>query len=212
MRGLFLSLILITSTAIAQTDEEINNNAVNLMDEGRYKEAIPFFSKLIQGNPENTLYRYNRAIALSNLGRVKEALADYTILYATIPDESEYAFQIGNSYEALDSIPQADFFFSEAIRLDNTNYLYFFKRGTLYLKQFEWTKARQDFDASLALNPYHDNSLHNRGIALYKLGFKELACTDWCQAIALGNTHSISHLEKNCKKRLEPCQPKNEDN
>lgn len=176
------------------------------MDKDQYKEALPYLDDLIKLNTQNPLFRHNRAVTLSNLERHREAIADYKILSEALPDESEYAFQIGNAYEQLDSTQQAIWFYSKAIELENTKFLYYFKRGTIYLKQSNFTHAEADFNASLRLNPSHDNSLHNRGIALYKLGHQRKACEDWCQAHQLGNVYSLSHLKKNCTK-FDPCIP-----
>jgi tetratricopeptide (TPR) repeat protein len=194
--------------AFSQSDEDatLNSKAVALMDNKQYKEALPYLDDLIRLNTQNPLFRHNRAVTLSNLERHREAIADYKILAKALPNESEYVFQIGNAYEQLDSAIQAIWFYSKAIELEKNKFLFYFKRGTIYLKQNNFIQAEADFDASLKLNPDHDNSLHNRGIALYKLGHQRKACEDWCRAYLLGNTVSLSHLEKNCP-RFAPCIP-----
>ncbi|MBA4054743.1 MAG: hypothetical protein C0490_08535, partial [Marivirga sp.] len=112
---------------------------------------------------------------------------------------------IGNAYEQLDSTKQALAFYDKAIKLTEDNFLYYFERGTIYLKQGDLAKAEADFNSSLVLNPDHDNSLHNRGIARYKSGEQKKACEDWCRAYQLGNSYSLSHLKMNCEK-FDPCK------
>lgn len=193
--------LLSSLTVFAQDEEEekLNNKAVALMNDKRYKEALPYLDNLIKLNSHNILFRHNRAVTLSNLERHREALVDYKILASALPEESEYEFQIGNAYEQIDSTLQSIIYYSRAIDLDTTRFIYYFKRGTIYLKQNYFVQAEADFTAALKLNPYHDNSLHNRAIALYKLGEESKACDDWCRAYQLGNTTSLSHLKKNCK-------------
>ncbi|HEX6890060.1 MAG TPA: tetratricopeptide repeat protein [Chryseolinea sp.] len=205
--GSVVIIVLMCIDVYAQSSEEadINNKAVVLMNGEQYKEALPYLDDLVTRDSISTIYRHNRAVTLFNLKKYREALADYEILSAAIPSESEYVFQIGNAYEQLDSAELAVHYYSKAIQLENDKFLYYFKRGTLYLHQGKFKEAENDFNESLLLNPRHDNSLHNRGIALYKLGQSRKACLDWCQAKELGNTYSASHIKANCS-MFDPCK------
>jgi tetratricopeptide (TPR) repeat protein len=128
------------------------------------------------------------------------------MLSKAMPEESEYLFQTGNAYEQLNNSQQAAHFYSKAIERDADQFLYYFKRGTIFLKQNKLKEAETDFNSSLLINPKHHNSLHNRAIARYKLGEADKACDDWCQSFLLGNSYSESHLKENCKKS-QPCIP-----
>jgi tetratricopeptide (TPR) repeat protein len=122
-----------------------------------------------------------------------------------MPDEAEYYFQAGDQLEKLDSLAKALPYYSDAIKLDPENFHYPFQRGTNYLKQEKFKLAINDFNLALKNNPEHDNSLHNRAIALYKIGKMEQACIDWCQALLKGNPKSASHLQRNCKTIPSDC-------
>jgi superkiller protein 3 len=185
--------------AIAQVAEEQNNKAIELMTEEKYEEAQLIFEKLVAENPGSTLYRYNLAVTLTNLKKRKEALHHYRILIKELPDEAEYYFQAGDLLEQQDSLKSAVLMFNKSIELEPDNFQYFFYRGTNYLKRNQFQLAVEDFNKSAKLNPEHSNSLHNRAIALYKLGRTLEACTDWCDALLLDNPNSASHLQRNCK-------------
>ncbi len=199
-------LLLLSSQIFSQTAEEVRLSKVvsELIDNDEYEKALPILHELVKLNDYNTIYRYNRAVAFFNLKQYTSAMADYKILSASIPEESEYVFQIGNAYEQLDSAQQAIQYYTNAIALEADNFLYYFKRGTVYLKLTSYRKAETDFNDALAINPNHDNSLHNRGIALYKLGKPTKACQDWCKAHELGNRYSAIHIRKNCH-TTNPC-------
>lgn len=92
------------AAAQSQSEEELNNKGLALMEEEKYKEALPYFEKLIEVNPEATPYRYNRAVTLFNLKQYHRALLDYIFLIDFDKEEPEYLFQIGNIYEHLDSL------------------------------------------------------------------------------------------------------------
>jgi len=209
MRSLLVVLCLATYSVFAQSEEDqLNDRGVALLNDENYTEAIPIFNHLVAQNPDMTTYRYNRAVALFNLKRFNEALKDYSVLHSSLPEETEYTFQMGNCYENMDSVRQAIHYYSEAIKGEQSFYIYYFKRGTLYLKQGVWKKSEQDFTAALSIDPKHHNSLHNRGIARYQLGQRTAACNDWCEAYQLGNPTSKSHLDKNCNSTTQPCKSK----
>lgn len=200
-----LAILLMSSIqAFCQVYEAINNKAMELMNNDQYTEAISLLNPLVEKNPSVTVYRYNRAVTYFNLKKYQEAIADYKILLEELP-EAEYAFQIGNAYEQMDSTLKAVSYFTKAISMDKDNYLYYFKRGTVHLKKSKFVNAIQDFNQSLLLNPEHDNSMHNRGIALFYTKKYEQACEDWCNASRLGNPHSTEHVKKNCKSVLISC-------
>jgi tetratricopeptide (TPR) repeat protein len=200
-------LLVVCIDVYAQSSEDvnINNRAVELMDDEQYKEALPYLDELVTRDSLSTIYRYNRAVTLFNLKKYKQALADYEILSAAVPEESEYVFQIGNAYEHLDSAQLAIDYYTKAIELENDKFLYFFKRGTVLLHKGRFKQAENDLNESILLNPRHDNSLHNRGIARYKMGQSRKACEDWCLANELGNPYSASHIKANCS-MFDPCK------
>lgn len=202
---LVLWILLVASNLFAQSSQEINDKVVALIDDEKYKEALPLSEKLLKENPHDFAAHYNHAVISFHLKKYEDALQDYRFLYQAVPDNAEYPFQIGNVYENMDSLKKATEYYTKAINITNKDFLYFFKRGTCYLKLEWYNEAIRDFDRSIQLNEAHHNSLHNRGIAYYKNNEKEKACEDWCQALLLGNPHSASHLDRNCKKYPDPC-------
>ena len=206
----FVVVILFTivgTTAFSQSKEDValNNQAVALMEEGKYKEALPVLNRLAEKDTANYIFRYNRAVTFFNLKQYQNAIAEYKYLNRLIPEQTEYIFQIGNAYEHLDSSNLAISYYNEAIAVDSDHFIYFFKRGTQFLKQEKFKEAIDDFGAALELNPKHRNSYHNRGIARYKLGNYKEACDDWCTADQMGNPHSKTHLTQFCNK-YQPCR------
>ncbi len=123
-------------TLFAQSKEEValNNLAVSLMDNGNYKEALAHLDKLTASDQNNFVYRYNRAVTLFNLKKYPEAIAEYKFLHDLLPEQSEYIFQMGNAYEQLDSTKAALTFYTQAIEMDQDHFMYYFKRGTVFLK------------------------------------------------------------------------------
>ena len=163
--NLLVAFVFASITLCAQSKEEValNNLAVSLMDKGDYKEALAHLDKPTAADENNFVYRYNRAVTLFNLKKYQEAIDEYKYLHELLPEQSEYVFQIGNAYEQLDSMNLALTFYTQAIEMDQDQFLYYFKRGTVFLKQNQLRRAEADLTSSIELNPKHHNSLHNRG-------------------------------------------------
>jgi tetratricopeptide (TPR) repeat protein len=207
MRAVVILLLATASSVCAQADtENAYDQSLQFIDKKNYQQALAPLDKLVKDYPDDYRFRQSRALCLFNLKRYKEAASDYRVLFTFADQDSEFPFQAGNAYENIDSLQLAIRFYSEAIKMEKTQYLYFFKRGTTYLKLNQWQNAIDDFSVSLKINEESHNALHNRGIAYYKIGSKEKACNDWCEAVVKGNPYSASHLQRNCQQRS--CIPK----
>ncbi|MBX2958137.1 MAG: tetratricopeptide repeat protein [Cyclobacteriaceae bacterium] len=206
MVRIITTLFLLTSFyCLAQKDIELVNKGFSLLEKEKYAEALTIFNQLVTDYPSHTLYRYNRGVTLFNLKQYELSLNDFKKLCKEIPEEPEYFFQAANLMEILNMTDSVEFYYTVALQLERENQQYYFKRGTFYLKNNQFTKSIIDFTASIKLDPEHFNSYHNRGIALYKIGKTENACEDWCKALALGSPVSAMHLDKNCEKRYRNC-------
>jgi lipoprotein NlpI len=190
--------------------DKLLDRAVTHMAKEEYREALSLLDALMRKDPANVFYRHNRAVCLFHVSAFKDALREYKVLAKASPSHAEYQFQIGNIYDHLDSLDMATRYYTAAIGLKDDDATIFFKRGTISLKQQKWVSAVLDFNRALALDSTHDNSMHNRGIALYKIGKRKEACNDWCRATKAGNPTSTNHFDSYCENYKKECD-KNEN-
>lgn len=202
-----LTVALQHNWTLGQSNEDLrlDNEALELVGNHEYERAIPILDGLLLKFPDRIHLINARAISYANVKDYRNALRDYRFLLNLDSTNSEYYFQIGNMYEGLDSLNKAEKFYSLSIKKDSGDFMTFFKRGTVYLKESKFWKALDDFNKSISLNQEYSNSYHNRGIARYKLNDKVGGCEDWCTALLKGSYISTTHLEKNCKDYPEPC-------
>ena len=73
--GLLVALVLLLG-ACGGVDEETARGS-DLLDEGRFEEAVAAFSEEIERDDEDALAYVRRGTAYHDLGRFEEALADY---------------------------------------------------------------------------------------------------------------------------------------
>jgi len=77
---------------------------------------------------------------------------------------------------------------------------YYLNRGNIYLKTGKLKAALHDYNYLLQLDSTSTSGLTNRGIAMYKLGYKDKACHDWEKASENGFTVANKYYQKYCKK------------
>lgn len=67
---------------------DLNNEAVRLIDEGRYAEAIPLLEKASAADPQNVSILRNLAEAHDQQGNTSKAIEAYRSLVAKAPDDT----------------------------------------------------------------------------------------------------------------------------
>jgi tetratricopeptide (TPR) repeat protein len=101
--ALLFFLISTSGNLAAQDVQGLQNQVVKLIAEEKYKEALPIIQQLIEIDPDQPLYRHDRAVVNFQLKNYKASLRDYKTLSKEYPTVEEYYFQIGNIYENMDS-------------------------------------------------------------------------------------------------------------
>ncbi|MDX1521532.1 MAG: tetratricopeptide repeat protein, partial [Anaerolineae bacterium] len=103
-------------------------------------------------------------------------------------------FRLGWLYQGpMEDPAQAIAAYDRAIALAPERALYFYNRGTAYLKANDFERAIADYDQALALDPANDYAVYNRGNAYLRLGQLEQAIADYRQAIALSPDYAKAH-------------------
>ncbi len=209
IRVIFVGVLSILACLPCQAQDEqekLLNRAVHFINTGQFTDALTILESLMANDSSDITLRHNRAIASFNLKNYRTALSDYLFLTRERPEEAEYFFQAGNSYEHLNDLATAIEYYNKALDIEKDNFLYFFKRGTALLKTKKFKESIPDFNDALALNPDHSNSFHNRGLARFATSNPGGACEDWCDASLLGNATASAHLAKNCKTYPPRCR------
>jgi tetratricopeptide (TPR) repeat protein len=95
----------------------------DLLDSGRYQEAIPYFDRALAIDPNNTDALNGKGYALYGLGRYQEAISFFDKALAIDPD---YVYALngkGNAFLGLERYQEAISFFDKALAIDPDNAL-----------------------------------------------------------------------------------------
>lgn len=120
---------------------------------GHYSEAIKFFEKVLQLNPDYKDALIEKAFAHMQLNEYKEALNYYNQLLKLYPEDAQTYYGLGIIYDNLDNKDLSIQNFLEAIKRNEKNDLYYFELGRTYHKYDQRENAEQCFLKQISLNP-----------------------------------------------------------
>eukprot|EP00927_Polykrikos_kofoidii_P031560 TRINITY_DN27114_c0_g1_i1.p1 TRINITY_DN27114_c0_g1~~TRINITY_DN27114_c0_g1_i1.p1 ORF type:complete len:665 (-),score=127.97 TRINITY_DN27114_c0_g1_i1:30-1991(-) len=176
-----------SNAVVGNTEEEARNLA---------SEALKVTGELLEDSPEDAEVRYWQGRALVRLGRREDAVAQLQRVLQDVPahQQARDLIQTMNSLEDVTvrgNIAYRDGCLTEAIKfytqgveqdlgcvdirtLANLHY----NRSSAYRKLGEFSKALEDVESALALNPRWTKALYRRGILLLESGRAAEALTD----------------------------------
>jgi tetratricopeptide (TPR) repeat protein len=128
-------------------------------------------------------------------GFYNKAIQDLSV-YLLSNKEDHEAFVIrGECFARQSDFSLAAKDYTKAIALEKNNSTYYFDRGFFYIQLEEYASAQKDFKMAIYFN-HSDIRLayFNLGIAEYRLGNKENACTNWRKSEDLG----MDYINKYC--------------
>lgn len=158
------------------------NRAYDLADQGLYEEAVEQYTKVLEGNPTNTIKiqtYINRAAAYARLQCWEESIADATTAINLDPESTKAYLNRAMAYSAIEGYDLAIADFSKIIELDDTMAEAYVHRAYAYINQEEFHKAIADCNEALDIDPEQTYAYFNRGLAHKGLGLVEEAINDF---------------------------------
>ncbi|PRY84980.1 tetratricopeptide repeat protein [Mongoliibacter ruber] len=150
LTGLFAILILISCSP---SEEELFDEGVRKMESSEYQNAIEYFDRVLDKNPENTSAHNAKGVALYQQDKYDEAIAAFTASIAL--DDTSYKpfFNRGNAYLEKKEFKNAVLDYNKANGLDPNQGDVYYNRGLALLALEEYEDAIFDFDIVLQVNP-----------------------------------------------------------
>ncbi len=156
-RFVLLAIACLLLPSLAQVQGRRGNpyeQGLELAKDGKYQEAIPFFTKAIATDPRNADALFERAIAYHETGEYDKSIADTTQALKINPEDDTFHYQRGRSWLSKGDANKALADFNEAIRLDKTDDPdYLFYRGQCLETKGEYEKAIADFQKAIRIDP-----------------------------------------------------------
>lgn len=169
----------------------------------RYKkEAINFFEKSIQSNPEYYQARIEYSVQLIKWNKNKESLPHLNKakeLYEkgmekSLLEKTRIYFNLGHAYQNLNDNDKAIKNYEKAMDLNPTFYKSFVNLGNIYKDLGDYSKAEELYDYVLENNPQFYEALINKGILHSKKGNKKDFEYYFKQAEKINDSSNLNQL------------------
>ncbi|MEM9293529.1 MAG: tetratricopeptide repeat protein [Acidobacteriota bacterium] len=159
-------------------------------------EAIRYYSKAMEMDPNYSEYHNERGSLYLRQGRYEEAIADYHRAIELSPPYVEVWTNLGQCYRQVGQFEAAIQAYSRGLDLDPNNLLAAVGRGQAFEGVEQLDLARSDYDHALALDPEQWDTLGSRAVVLYQLGELELSLQDLDRAIDLNPEHAELYFNR----------------
>ena len=176
------------------------NKACNFYYKGKCKEAIVYYNKAIELDPNNSAAYNNRGNAKKDLVQYKEALKDYNKAIELDHNNSAAYYNRGSLKINLEEYKEAIKDFNKAIELDH-NYLYAYNnRGNVKYKLGQYEEAIKDYNRAIELDNNDSIAYYNIGLSKANLGQYEEAIKNYNKAIELEPNFSMTYNNRGVAK------------
>ena len=138
--------------------------------QGRFKEAISAYRRLLEDDPGHAMARANFASALARDGQTAAAIAEYRVVVEAEPNNAGVWFNLGNALGAAGDSGEAIKALERAIQIDAGLYQAHFNLGNLLRDADRLEEAAERFRSATTLEPSLARAHTNLGNVLRALG------------------------------------------
>lgn len=152
---------------------------------GDYHQAIAYYNRSIEFNPDNKNSYNNRGVVYYFQGEYDQAIADYS---QAIELDSGFAIAYSNRGAAsikVGEYEQALLDSERAIELDPDQPISLYNKGLAFQYLAEYEQAIDNYNNAIELDPNYVDAYNNRALAYRAIGNHQQAITDLNHAIEI---------------------------
>jgi tetratricopeptide (TPR) repeat protein len=136
---------------------------VNKDEMVRLKDAVEFFTKMLDGEPNNDTWFAFRGWARHKNGQTAEGLKDYAEAIRLRPQAASWYSNRGLINMEAKKVDDAILDFTSAIDLASDSEIPYRNRAMAYARKKDWAKAADDYEKVVEINP--ESSSGQNGLA-----------------------------------------------
>ena len=118
---------------------------------GEWNKAIPYFKKMQELQPDNTLISYNLAVSYQNIQQFGPALDLLNGIIDRYPDEANFYLSRANLFMMKGDIQAAKADYEKAVSVDPENYKCYLERGFFLKNTSSPDRGKDSFDKAILL-------------------------------------------------------------
>ena len=163
-----ISSFILGLQACSFSSEDMLEKGKSLMKEGKFRDALTYLNKAIEGDNTNHEALNARGVVYYELREYTNALLDYDQALKLKPDYYRPYYNRALLKVAQNDGQGALKDYAEAIRLDSRNAEIFVNRGQLLAAMGQADAALRDFDQAVTLDENNALAWYNRGNVLFQ--------------------------------------------
>ena len=160
---------------------------------GEYKDALEFYNKTLEIEPNSPSTYNNRGIVKVKLGDHKAAVTDFNKAIEINPRYAKAYYNRGLAKMQLGDHEDAVTDFNKAIEINSRYAKAYNKRGLVKVQLGDYNNAVKDFDKAIEINPLYADAYSNRGLVKVELGNYEDAVLDFDKAIEINPRYAKAY-------------------
>jgi len=169
--------------------------AIEAQQLGRYQEALTFYERSLENNPNNAEAHNNMGIILSILGAHEAAVEQFNEAKNINPELPQVYNNLGNAHESLGQLHEAIKDYEMAISVQ-TNYTdSYYNLARVYTEMREFEKAESTLNKLLQLDPNNAYACYGMGNMYAKKRDFDKAITWFEKAIKLKPNYAEAHYK-----------------
>jgi len=166
MKQYYIVLLIGLIFACSPSEDELFDQGILKLEASQYPEAIQYFERIIEKNPENSRALNAKGIALYQQKNLDDAIASFSSAISADSTSYKPFFNRGNAYLEKKEYSKALLDYNRANGLDPTQTDINYNRGLALLGMESYEDAVFDFDQALQTNPNQPLVLFNKSKAL----------------------------------------------
>ena len=145
---------------------QYNELGLNLMQQGRYAEAIDYFDKALSLEPSSVAVLINKGISYDMLGNFDMAIQTFDKALEINPNDSDVLGEKGYTLMNNRNYDEALLNFDKALNINPSDLFTLNSKGNLFIIQGKYNDALSVFNKALEINPNDIDLLMNKATAL----------------------------------------------
>ncbi|MFB0561918.1 MAG: tetratricopeptide repeat protein [Candidatus Lokiarchaeia archaeon] len=149
----------------------------SLVERGEFEEAIKYYDKALEIDPQDIVAMANKGTALDQLGRYKEAIECFDKVLEINPKDVEALNNKGSSLIRLGKYDEALKHFDDALTISPLNFITHYNKGIALGKLGKFEEAISSYDEALKIFPEYAIAIYSKAVTLLDLA-STLSCDE----------------------------------
>ncbi len=170
------------------------NLGAELLKKGKVDEAIDFYQKGLQTDPDNAGSHYNLGTALLQKGKVDEAISHFQRALEIKSDNAEVHCILGNALRQKGNVNEAITQYQEALRINPRYAAAHVSLGIALVQNGRVDEAMVHCQKALEINANDADAHYNLGTALLQKGRVDEAMVHYQRALQINPDYMDAHI------------------